>query len=208
MVKASDAMAWTTLTTIYRAQTNPTTSTEISSECFAYARMALDAHVRFAADFVTEELYQQKSYVTWVLLYSSFTPFIIHFTWTVSTLDPGDLNLLEQVVAMLHRFKDISKGAERLYNVCNAFGETAKVLVQSQHSLSGIQQHDDGSLMFTDAMAHPAPTNADWNAWSQMFPAVDSNADMSMFLNNWLSDGRPVLDMLGLNDFEQSRSNK
>ncbi|KAF2157289.1 hypothetical protein K461DRAFT_14042 [Myriangium duriaei CBS 260.36] len=208
MLAASDAMAYTTLTTIYRAQTNTATGTEISSECFAYAKMALEAHVRFTTEFVPENDWAKESYVTWVLLYMSFTPYIIHFTWTISTLDVQDLNLLEQSVTMLDRFKHISKGSLRLRNVCGAFLETAKVLVQSQHSLSGIHQHDDGSLMFTDVMNSSAPSNLDWNAWSQAFPTMDRNADMSMFLNNWLGDNRPVMDMLGLDAFDQSRPNR
>ena len=206
MIAAADAMAYTTLTTIYRAQTNPATGTEISSECFAYAKMALESHVRYTTELVPESDWAKESYVTWILLCLSFTPYIIHFTWTISTLDAHDLGLLEQVVAMLDRFKNISKGSRRLHNVCSAFFETAKVLVQTQHSLSGIQQHDDGSLLFTDAMENPTvPPNPDWNAWSQAFPSMDRNTDMSMFLNNWLGDGRPVMDMLGLDAFDESK---
>ncbi|GAM85358.1 hypothetical protein ANO11243_033650 [Dothideomycetidae sp. 11243] len=208
MVAAGDAVAYTTLTTIYRAQTDPTHGTEISSECFAYAKMALEAHLRFSSDFVPDVDWAQWNYVTWVLLYSSFTPYIIHFTWTTSTLDPVDLAILEQTVAMLDRFKHISRGARRLHNVCAAFLETARVLVETQHSLSGIRQHDDGSLMFTEAMNQPAPPNPDWNAWSQGFPAVGRGADVSWFLGNWLGDGRPVLDMLGLDAIDQNRPNQ
>ena len=204
MLAASDAMAFTTLTLVHRAQTNTARATEISSECFAYAKMALEAHIRFATEYVPDIEWDQKNYVSWVLLYLSFTPFVIHFTWTLSTLDQVDLNLLEQAVAMLDRVKYVSKGSRRLHSVCSAFLETARVLVQTQHSLSGFRQHDDGSLLFTDVLNNDATSNADWNAWSQAFPAVDRGADVSLFLGNWLGDGRPVLDMLDLDTFNRN----
>ncbi|PSK51786.1 hypothetical protein B9Z65_3053 [Elsinoe australis] len=201
MLNASDAMAYTGLTTIYRAQTNPKASTEINSECFAYARLALEAHVRYSTDFRSAQVMETLDYVTWVLLYHSFTPFVIHFTRTISTLDPNDLALLAQAVDMLDNVKHVSKGSKRIYNVCKSFYDTAEVLVQSQQAVQGLQQHDDGSLMFTDgtcAQQAPVVNTSGWAAWSDAFPSVDRNADMSMFLGNWLGDGRPVFDMLGL----------
>ncbi|PNS15187.1 hypothetical protein CAC42_8188 [Sphaceloma murrayae] len=201
MLNASDAMAYSGLTTVFRAQTNPKASTEISSECFAYARLALEAHIRYSNDFRSSRIMEVLDYVTWILLYHSFTPFVIHFTRTVSTLDPNDLALLAQAVDMLDSVKDVSKGSRRIYNVSKAFYDTAEVLVQSQQAVRGFEQHDDGSLMIAEGLAGniSAPvTDANWAAWSVPFATVDRNADMSMFLGNWLGDGRPVFDMLGL----------
>ncbi|KAF4550785.1 Fungal specific transcription factor domain-containing protein 10 [Elsinoe fawcettii] len=205
MLNASDAMAYTGLTTIYRAQTNPKTSTEISSECFAYARLALEAHVRYSHDFHSNQILPTLDYVTWILLYHSFTPFVIHFTRTISTLDPNDLALLSQAVDMLDHVKHVSKGSRRMYNVSKAFYDTAEALVKTQQAVQGLQQHDDGSLMFTDGMDPQAPTassGANWAAWSGAFASMDRNADMSMFLGNWLGDGKSVFDMLGLEELD------
>ncbi|KAG8630318.1 hypothetical protein KVT40_001937 [Elsinoe batatas] len=188
-----------------KAQTNPNTGTEISSECFAYARLALEAHVRYSKDFRSAQQLDTLDYVTWILLFHSFTPFDIHFTQTISTLDANDLALLGQAVEMLDTVKHVSKGSRRIYNVSKAFYDTAEALVQTQQAVQGLRQHDDGSLMFTEGLntpSQPTTTAANWAAWSEAFPAVDSKSDMSMFLGNWLGDGRSVFDMLGLEGVE------
>ncbi|KAL1615714.1 hypothetical protein SLS54_008844 [Diplodia seriata] len=65
MVHAADFIAYTVLTTIYRAQTSTGTGTEISSKCFETARLGLQAHLKCFESFQSSSMLEQMDYVTW-----------------------------------------------------------------------------------------------------------------------------------------------
>ncbi|KAL1615713.1 hypothetical protein SLS54_008843 [Diplodia seriata] len=118
-----------------------------------------------------------------------------------------DLKLLQETTGTLDQAKHVSEGALRLYTVCKAFTDAAEVLINSRQTLTGMQQHDDGSLVFpavTDP--HPPMSAQDfvWPTWPVPAHGLDAgNMDMSMFLGNWLGANRPVMDMLNLDGTDQ-----
>ncbi|GME53107.1 C6 transcription factor [Neofusicoccum parvum] len=207
MVQAADFIAYTVLTVIYRAQTSTGTGTEISSKCFEVARLGLESHLKCFESFQNSSMLQQIDYVTWILLYPSFTPFVIVFTHAVATMSAQDLALLQETVSTLDQAKHISEGAQRLYEVCKAFSDAAEVLINSRQTVTGMQQHDDGSLVFpavTDPQVPLATQDLAWPVWPDAAQHIDaSNMDMSMFLGNWLGANRPVMDMLNLDSADQ-----
>lgn len=142
-----------------------------------------------------------------ILLYPSFTPFVIVFTHAVATMSAQDLALLQETVSTLDQAKHISEGAQRLYDVCKAFSDAAEVLINSRQTVTGMQQHDDGSLVFpavTDPQVPLATQDLAWPVWPDAAQHIDaSNMDMSMFLGNWLGANRPVMDMLNLDSADQ-----
>ena len=122
-----------------------------------------------------------------------------------------DLQLLQDTTSTLAQVRHISEGSQRLYNVCKAFSDAAEVLVNSRQTLTGMQQHDDGSLVFpavTDPQV-PVPTqDFAWSAWPDASQNLDvNNMDMSLFLGNWLGANRPVMDMLNLELADQEVNN-
>ncbi|OMP86921.1 putative transcriptional regulatory protein C11D3.07c [Diplodia seriata] len=207
MVHAADFIAYTVLTTIYRAQTSTGTGTEISSKCFETARLGLQAHLKCFESFQSSSMLEQMDYVTWILLYPTFTPFVVIFTHAIATMSTEDLKLLQETTGTLDQAKHVSEGALRLYTVCKAFTDAAEVLINSRQTLTGMQQHDDGSLVFpavTDP--HPPMSAQDfvWPTWPVPAHGLDAgNMDMSMFLGNWLGANRPVMDMLNLDGTDQ-----
>ncbi|KAH7010958.1 fungal-specific transcription factor domain-containing protein [Macrophomina phaseolina] len=207
MVHAADFTAYSVLTTIYRAQTSTRTGTEISSKCFEVARLGLQSHLRCFEAFTKSTKSQQLDYVTWILLYPSFTPFVVVFTHAVATMSTEDLKLLQETVGTLDQAKHISEGAQRLYDVCKAFVDAAEVLINSRQTVTGMQQHDDGSLVFpavTDPHVPMSMQDFSRPTWADPAQNLDaSNIDMSMFLGNWLGANRPVMDMLNLDPLEQ-----
>ncbi|EKG15372.1 Transcription factor fungi [Macrophomina phaseolina MS6] len=207
MVHAADFIAYAVMTTIYRAQTSTGSGTEISSKCFEVARLALEAHLKCFESFTKSTLMQQIDYVTWILLYPSFTPFVVVFTHAIATMSVEDLGLLQETVGTLDQAKHISEGARRLHDVCKAFADAASVLITSRQTLTGMQQHDDGSLVFpavTDPHVPMSTQDFAWPAWPDANQNFDgSSMDMSMFLGNWLGANRPVMDMLNFDAADQ-----
>ncbi|OJD36814.1 c6 transcription factor [Diplodia corticola] len=207
MVHAADFIAYTVLTTIYRAQTSTGTGTEISSKCFETARLGLQAHLKCFESFQSSSMLEQIDYVTWILLYPTFTPFVVVFTHAIATMSTEDLRLLQETTGTLDQAKHVSEGAQRLYDVCKAFTDAAEILINSGQKVTGMQQHDDGSLVFpavTDP--HPPMSAQDlmWPTWPTPMHGLDPGSiDMSMFLGNWLGANRPVMDMLNLDPTDQ-----
>ncbi|KAK7707429.1 hypothetical protein SLS57_009299 [Botryosphaeria dothidea] len=207
MVQAADFIAYSVLTTIYRAQTSTGSGTEISSKCFEVGRLALQAHLKCFESFTNSSMLAQIDYVTWILLYPSFTPFVVVFTHAIATMSVEDLKLLQETVGTLDQAKHISEGAQRLHDVCKAFADAAAVLINSRQTLTGMQQHDDGSLVFpavTDPHVPMTTQDFAWPVWPDANQNLDSsNMDMSLFLGNWLGANRPVVDMLNFDAADQ-----
>lgn len=142
-----------------------------------------------------------------ILLYPSFTPFVVVFTHAIATMSVEDLKLLQETVGTLYQAKHISEGAQRLHDVCKAFADAAAVLINSRQTLTGMQQHDDGSLVFpavTDPHVPMTTQDFAWPVWPDANQNLDSsNMDMSLFLGNWLGANRPVVDMLNFDAADQ-----
>lgn len=87
-----------------------------------------------------------------ILLYSSFTPFVIIFTHALASKDREDIHLLEQVLASLDSVSRMSEAGFRLYQLCSAFIRVTKAVATNsqQQSFPSFGYYDDqnGSLTF------------------------------------------------------------
>lgn len=137
-----------------------------------------------------------------ILLYPSFTPFVIVFTHAITTANPTDLALLHETVTSLYLIKGLSRGSLHLYEICTAFVKTAQALLDSRQTLTGLEQHYDGLLLAPDA---------DGQGTSISLPDVDvsltgagegvdggwmNSADIEMFLNDFIGGNRSAMDIL------------
>ncbi|KAL1957349.1 hypothetical protein VTO42DRAFT_6138 [Malbranchea cinnamomea] len=222
MTACADFIAYSVLTVIYRAQTLPENAMTITTKCLETARLALRSHLKAFSHFSNRRAHKQAEYANWILLYPSFTPFVIVFTNTITTSNTSDLSLLQNTVLSLEPIRSLSQGSSRLYEICKAFLNTAQVLIDSRQTLTGLEQIDDGSLIMplnssspsSSAVAVPvAETQTDGTAaranlvalpevtWPEdMMQEVSmSSADISGFLNEFLGASRPVGDMWSLN---------
>ncbi|KAF2452502.1 C6 transcription factor [Lineolata rhizophorae] len=200
MDAATDFITYSVLTIIYRAQAIQGHGTEISGKCFEAAKLSLQNHLRCFEDFRRLGGSKQTDYVNWVLLYPSFTPFVIVFTHAIGTTDLDDLALLSETVHSLDMLKHLCHGSKRLFNVCKAFLNAAEALINSRQTLSGLHQHDNGSLVLspgTNPQTQQMPIS-DFVWPTEDFNFGASNMDMSAFLSGWLGANRPVTEMLNL----------
>lgn len=67
-----------------------------------------------------------------ILLYTSFTPYIVTFLHCIGSSDPADLALLQKVVATLESIASIINGCMRQYELCKALHRTAEAFVESR----------------------------------------------------------------------------
>ncbi|PGH27803.1 hypothetical protein AJ80_00591 [Polytolypa hystricis UAMH7299] len=202
MATCADFIAYSVLAVIYRAQTLPANEMTITNKCLETARLALRSHLDAFSHFRNRQTHKQAEYAKWILLYPSFTPFIIVFTNAIATANAADFTLLQETVSSLKLIKGLSHGSSRLYEICKAFLNTAQVLLDSRQTLTGLEQVDDGSLILMPSavngqtnialpdMTWPEEMQEDFNMTS---------ADVSVILNDFLGSNRPVMDMWSLN---------
>ncbi|KAK2800055.1 hypothetical protein FQN51_006294 [Onygenales sp. PD_10] len=204
MTACAEFITYSVLTVIYRAQTSPNVMA-ISTNCLEAAKLGLQSHLRCFPYFRDRNSYKQAEYVNWILLYPSFTPFVIVFTHAIATTDTEGLSLLKETVGSLELVKDLSRGSNHLYEICRAFLTIAQALIGSRQTLSGLEHHDDGSLVLpfvTDGQTQIALPDIAWPEGMHDFN-MDS-ADVSLFLNDFLGTNRPGTDMLNLSFPSQS----
>ncbi|PWY79324.1 C6 transcription factor, partial [Aspergillus heteromorphus CBS 117.55] len=196
MAACADFIACSVLTVIYRAQTRPRDAMAISSQCYESATAALQSHLKCFTYFRGRQTHKQTEYVNWILLYPSFTPFVIVFTHAITTASTADLALLQDTTSSLELIKGLSRGSMHLYTVCEAFVRAAQILVNSQQTLTGLEQHQDGSLFMpmSDGPGNIALPNVPWP--DDMIDSSMNQADISMFLNDFIGTNRSVMDIL------------
>ncbi|KAL3442450.1 fungal-specific transcription factor domain-containing protein [Aspergillus insuetus] len=195
MTACADFIAYSVLTVIYRAQTRARDAMAVSSQCYEAASMALHSHLKCFTYFRDRQAHKQAEYVNSILLYPSFTPFVIVFTHAITTASVSDLTLLQETVRSLDLIKNVSRGSIHLYTICEAFAKTAQVLVDSRQTLMGLAQHHDGSLIAEgEGPTSIALPNVIWP--EDLFDTHVDQADISMFLNDFIGTNRSVMDML------------
>ncbi|KAF5865898.1 hypothetical protein ETB97_001966 [Aspergillus alliaceus] len=144
-----DIMYYSTFTSLLRAPiTSGAACAEISSQCFQVARLSLQSHLRCFGSFRSSDCHSDADYANWVLLFSSFTPFIVIFLHAIAATSSEDIQLLEEVVGSLEHIRRVSPSSERLYQICSTFLQIARVLVETRHSCVGTYNQLEDSLQF------------------------------------------------------------
>ncbi|KAL4800174.1 fungal-specific transcription factor domain-containing protein [Aspergillus venezuelensis] len=222
MAACADFIAYSVLTVIYRAQTRAADAMAVSSQCYEAASMALHSHLKCITYFRDREKHKLREYVNSILLYPSFTPFIIVFTHAITTTSPSDLHLLLETVNSLELIKGVSHGSAHLHSICASFARTAQVLVENRQTLTGLSQHDDGSLFMSARAGNNGDGDEDESmnagialpvdvSWPEdMFDDLGGEGvggfggfggnggqvDIGLFLNEFVGGGRSGLDIL------------
>jgi hypothetical protein len=98
------------------------------------------------------QLFTKTHDIDRVILYSSFTPFIVIFLHAIASSSLEDTQLLEDVVRTLYPVKDTSKACGRLYQICTNFARVARGLIESRASsfLGTYNRQDDSLLLLSD----------------------------------------------------------
>lgn len=141
-----------------------------------------------------------------VLDCSSFTPFIVVFLHAIATTSMEDVQLLNDVVELLKRARGASRGSQRLYQICAAFVQLARGIVETRDpstTLPAYNQQQD-SLHFSDdhgqmmsifgSDSFQASASVDWTAHH-----IDWEAqDISTILASWASGEQSAVGMFDL----------
>lgn len=78
MAACADFIAYSVMTVIYRAQSRPTDTMAVSSQCYEAARLALDSHLKCFDFFRGRQTHKKMEYVHWFALSPS------HIAWPVT----------------------------------------------------------------------------------------------------------------------------
>jgi hypothetical protein len=125
-----------------------------------------------------------------VLLYPSFTPFVVVFTHAIATTSAADLALLQDIVRSLEGLKHFSKAARRLYDVCQAFFVVAEMLVKNKKVLGGVQCFEDGTLLIPTGTGMSEDEDVKLSSVDAMATFENPDLDISTGLGRNESAGR------------------
>ncbi|KAF4973561.1 hypothetical protein FSARC_170 [Fusarium sarcochroum] len=125
------------LTLVFRGATPSSSALDISPACYEAAQKGLQAHLDYWTRSVANNSKVVLSfYAIWILLYSSFTPYIITFLHCIATLSPSDLQLLKNVHETLKEARSTSEAIKRYYEICQTLYRIAEAFVEHRVSLA------------------------------------------------------------------------
>ncbi|KAF2014683.1 hypothetical protein BU24DRAFT_463450 [Aaosphaeria arxii CBS 175.79] len=148
IVGSSDFIFYSALNLLYGAKTSPAAATHISAKRYEVARLSLQCHIRSTARLLSNDVPKWRIYSDWILLYSSFTPFLVVFTHAIASHSSEDVELLDQVLQTLEAPRGYSEAVNRLYQVCRVFLEFVKAFVPSHHPFFGSYNLEEDSFTF------------------------------------------------------------
>ncbi|QPC70088.1 hypothetical protein HYE68_000840 [Fusarium pseudograminearum] len=202
-----DIMYYTTLTTLLRAPAMPGVSTDMTSQCFQTARLALESHLRAFSGYDGVKLFTKADYIDWALHNSSFTPFVVIFLHSIAASSLEDVQLLEQVVDTFRHAREIHAGAERLYQICATFARLARRMVESRNTSVGMYDQNTDSLQVAGVSqdvpliwpeAFVQPTGQGQQATSDSDVDAFLNDDMTSILADWINGQPPATEMFAM----------
>ncbi|KAF3129888.1 hypothetical protein TWF594_010651 [Orbilia oligospora] len=207
----TDIIYYSVQTTLHRAASmgEGVHTTEITAACFEAATMGLHCHLKFLPIFKKKiGSNNMDAYVSWVLLYTSFTPLIVVFLHSVASNDPSDVKLLHDFLDSIETIAHVTKDSARLFEVTKVFCRVAKALVDSQnHNPLGTYSHQSNTLLLPQD--HNIVNIAEGRGVEQLpdifmqdfegggWTEGDVEA-MSTFFGNWMGSSGPIVDMLNL----------
>ncbi|KAF2162556.1 hypothetical protein M409DRAFT_69123 [Zasmidium cellare ATCC 36951] len=179
----------------------------ITPACYQAACRSIECHLEaldHTRGFVNGEMVHV--YLSWNLLYGTFTPIIVVFLHVISSFDGRDLELLLQFYNSLENLPDSSEGTTRFRNACAIFCSVAKAYVGTNAMVpstapvqtEAIVRREDIQQAFDPAQM-TGYSNAAQNSalnWGQFDP---SNLDgMYTFVDNWMDGTQQSIDFLNM----------
>lgn len=149
------------LTLLHRGATASNAASDITQACFEAARSGLQAHLACYQEFVSAGTMAISFYSSWILLFSSFTPYIITFSHCIGYSDQNDLELLKTVLDTLAHIGSVSPFAGKQYDLFKALHRIAEAYTKDCASMSeqgGVVSSYANLLAFQDSI----PNNWDF----------------------------------------------
>ncbi|KAM0188842.1 hypothetical protein ACHAPI_010353 [Fusarium lateritium] len=199
-----DIMYYATLTTLLRAPAMPGVGTDMTSQCFQAARLALQSHLRAFSGYGGQKMYSKADYIDWALHNSSFTPFVVIFLHSIAAASLEDVNLLEQIVNTFRSAREIHAGADKLYQICDTFARLARRMVESRNTSVGMYDQNTDSLQVV-GVSENVPLN--WHESTAQLEGGNAegdgftgflNDDMTSILADWINGQPPSTEMFAM----------
>lgn len=139
-----------------------------------------------------------------ILLYASFTPFIVIFLHAIAATSMEDVKLLDDVVATLYCARNVSHASDRLYGIGANFARVARGLVEAQKSCVGEYNKQADTLQLLDDSRKPKPDRPNLSQDQLGLDMMDyltypEAQDMSALFGTWDSGQPSAMDLFGLN---------
>ncbi|KAL3447877.1 fungal-specific transcription factor domain-containing protein [Aspergillus insuetus] len=205
-----EILFYSTQTLLFHASSILGGEMQIRAECFAAAENSLRAHLDVFPRYQEAQLLSDGDYCNWILLSSSFVPFIVTFLHAIATKDPERATLLENILSTLQTFRHTSRSSENLYQICATFTQVANKLVSSQQwlpTMGGVytqhqhqhqqqpQHQQQDTLRVSDILQNPSSLFEPQFFQDALFDGSSSDAGLgsldpaytSDILNDWLS---------------------
>ncbi|RGP78666.1 transcriptional regulatory [Fusarium longipes] len=198
-------MYYSTLTTLLRAPAMPGVGTDMTSQCFQAARLALQSHLRAFSGYDGVKMLTKADYIDWALHNQSFTPFVVIFLHSIAASSLEDVVLLEQVVDTFRHAREIHAGAEKLYQICDTFARLARRMVESRNTSVGMYDQNTDSLQVagvseTVPLSWPEAFSQPTGQEGQATTDADAflNDDMTTILADWINGQPPATQMFAM----------
>ncbi|KAF2220697.1 hypothetical protein BDZ85DRAFT_171476, partial [Elsinoe ampelina] len=120
-VCAAHNQAYSLLTCVHWARSDPQTRPMINHECQRYARLALITFTNVPCTAEGSLLLRDTNLVTWMFTTYSFVPMMVVYICLLKANDPSDRDLLARTHHILETNKERSKDAARLCEVVSVF---------------------------------------------------------------------------------------
>ena len=197
------------MTTLHRAGAPSSSSVEITSACYEAAKNSLRSHFKFFPAFKSyDDISVLSSYVSWILLYCSWTPLIVVFLHAIAASSHDDVRLLEEVQESLESLQGLNHQSEQVYSLSKTFSKLAKAFVDQHSTFVGtynvqedmiVMPQQDPQGQFSNTMLAPPPPAMQYANNGAQFPEFQApNFDgtemdaMSMFFGSFIGGNQPV----------------
>ncbi|KAJ6438140.1 retrovirus polyprotein [Purpureocillium lavendulum] len=127
-----DVTYYSVLTLLHRGVTTSNAIVDISPECFKAAKQGLESHLVFYPRAVSMGPNAVSMYADWILLFTSFTPYIVTFLHCIGTSDPADLVLLRRVLESIEQIASTAKTCKPQYELCHSLLRIAEAFIDSR----------------------------------------------------------------------------
>ncbi|KAJ5096908.1 hypothetical protein N7456_007629 [Penicillium angulare] len=198
-----DILYYSAMTSLLRASSSLDKGAEIGPRCFEAARLSLRSHLKCFPDYRDSDIFTISDYANWVLLYSSFTPFVVIFLHAIAATSMEDVKLLEEVVATLQVARGVSNASERIYSIGANFARVARGLVEAQKSVGKYNEQEDSLKLGDDTRkAHvfnPDITQDPSIGVDMMdYLTYPEAQDMSALFGSWDSGQPTAMELFGM----------
>ncbi|RTE73794.1 hypothetical protein BHE90_011770 [Fusarium euwallaceae] len=134
ILEPNEVAYYSVLTILYRGAKLSNSVQDIIPECFDAARQGLRAHLARWPHTISAGMPATSLYGIWILLYSSFTPFIVAFLHCIKNADTNDLELLKNVLDTIEQLSSTRDTLKRQFDLCRALYRIAEIFINDGHS--------------------------------------------------------------------------